>query len=85
LKSPFDTFSVKRGKFEDKRQKAQIFEALRNPDNKIFKYVKRSDLPSEQEKKKEEDRINELNKSIESQKQLDDKVLYMIILGFWLI
>lgn len=29
---------------------------------------------SEEEIKREEDRINELNKSIESQKQLDEKV-----------
>jgi|LauGreDrversion4_2_1035121.scaffolds.fasta_scaffold105851_5 hypothetical protein len=53
---------------------AQIFEAISNPNNKIFKYVKRADILSEEEEKKENDRINELNKSIESQKLLDLKV-----------
>jgi hypothetical protein len=53
---------------------AQIFEAISNPNNKIFKYIKRSDILNEEEEKKETDRINELNKSIESQKLLDLKV-----------
>jgi len=53
---------------------AQIFEAISNSNNKIFKYVKRADILSEEEEKKENDRINELNKSIESQKLLDLKV-----------
>jgi hypothetical protein len=53
---------------------AQIFEAISNPNNKIFKYVKRNDILSEEEEKKENDRINELNKSNQSQKLLDKKV-----------
>ena len=78
IKSPFDTYFVKRGKYEDKRKKAQIFEALRNPNNKIFKFIKKVELGNEEENKKENDRISELNKSIESQKMIDDKVNYFL-------
>lgn len=53
---------------------AQVFEAISNPNNKIFRYVKREEILNEEEEKKEIDRINELNKSIESQKMLDEKV-----------
>ena len=74
MKSPFNSYFVKRGKFVDKNETYQIFEALRNPDNKIFKYVTRPDLMNEQEKKQEEDRIIEQNKSVEDQKLIDDKV-----------
>ena len=80
--SPFNTYFIKRGKFEDKREKSQIFEAIRNPNNKIFKYVKKTETMSEEEKKKEEERINELNKSNDSQKMLDDKVNTLITKSF---
>ena len=79
MKSPFNSYFVKRGKYVDKKESSQIFEALRNKENKIFKYVKRPELMSEEEKKKEDDRISEQNKSVENQKLTDDKVNIILI------
>lgn len=85
MKSPFNTYSIKRGKFQDKKEKSQIFEALRNPSSKIFKYVKRTELLNEIENIKEDERINEINKSIESQKMLDDRVSINIMIELRLL
>jgi len=40
MKSPFYNFPLRRGKFHDRNEETGIFEALRNPENKILKRFK---------------------------------------------